>query len=116
MQIFSAEEAGFSTQRLGRVDKMAQGYVDSGKLAGTITLLARGGKTFHHESYGFADLESGAPMQPDSLIRIYSMSKPITSVALMMLYEDGLFHLDDPVSKFIPEIGEMNVYAGINGS
>ena len=102
MQIVSAEEVGFSTQRLGRVDKMAQGYVDQGKLAGTITLLARGGKTFHHEAYGSADLESGVPMQPDSLIRIYSMSKPITSVALMMLYEDGLFHLDDPVSKFIP--------------
>ncbi len=116
MQIVSAEEVGFSSQRLSRVDKMAQGYVDQGKLAGTITLLARGGKTFHQESYGFADLESGAPMQPDSLIRIYSMSKPITSVALMMLYEDGLFHLDDPVSKFIPEIGEMKVYAGGNGS
>ena len=116
MQIVSAEEVGFSSQRLSRVNKMAQGYVDQGKLAGAITLLARGGKTFHHESYGSADLESGAPMQPDSLIRIHSMTKPITSVALMMLYEEGLFHLDDPVSKYIPEIGEMKVYAGGNGS
>ena len=116
MQIVSAEEVGFSSKRLGRVNRMAQGYVDEGKLAGAITLLARGGKTFHHESYGSADLESGAPMQSDSLIRIYSMSKPITSVALMMLYEDGLFHLDDPVSKYIPEIGDMKVYAGSNGS
>ena len=113
MQIVSAEEVGFSTQRLGRVDKMAQGYVDQGKLAGTITLLARGGKTFHHESYGSADLESGAPMQLDSLIRIYSMTKPITSVAVMMLYEEGRFSLDDPVGRFIPELGRMKVYDGM---
>ena len=110
MQIVSAEEVGFSSQRLGRVDQMAQGYVDGGKLAGAITLLARGGKTFHHESYGSADLDSGAPMHLDSLIRIYSMTKPITSVAAMMLWEEGRFQLDDPVSRYIPKLGRMKVY------
>ena len=98
----SPESVGFSSQRLSRINKMMQGYIDDGKLASGLTMLARRGEVFHFEPYGVLDLESGAPVERDTLFRIYSMSKPITSAAVMMLYEEGHFSLDDPVGKFIP--------------
>lgn len=113
MNEVSPEEVGFSSDRLGRINKLMQGYVDEGKLAGAVTMLAREGEVFHFEPYGLADIESGSPMEKDSIFRIYSMTKPITSVAAMMLYEEGLFALDDPVGKFIPELGRMKVYDGM---
>jgi len=75
-----------------------------------ITLVARHGKVVHFQCYGMMDVEAGKPMQPDTIFRIYSMTKPIASVALMMLYEEGRFALDDPVSRFIPEFRDLKVY------
>ena len=112
----SPESVGFSSERLGRVNKMMQGYIDEGKLASGLTMLARRGETFHFEPYGVLDLESGAPVERDTLFRIYSMTKPITSAAVMMLYEEGHFSLDDPVGKFIPELASMKVYDGMGES
>ena len=109
----SPESVGFSSQRLSRVNKMMQGYIDDGKLASGLTMLARRGETFHFEPYGVLDLESGTPVERDTLFRIYSMTKPITSAAVMMLYEEGHFSLDDPVGKFIPELASMKVYDGM---
>ena len=109
----SPESVGFSSQRLSRVNKMMQGYIDDSKLASGLTMLARRGETFHFEPYGVLDLESGTPVERDTLFRIYSMTKPITSAAVMMLYEEGHFSLDDPVGKFIPELASMKVYDGM---
>ena len=111
--VSSPESVGFSSHRLSRVNKMMQGYIDDGKLASGLTILARHGETFHFEPYGVLDLESGAPVERDTLFRIYSMTKPITSAAVMMLYEEGHFSLDDPVGKFIPEFASMKVYDGM---
>ena len=109
----SPESVGFSSQRLSRVNKMMQGHIDDGKLASGLTMLARGGETFHFEPYGVLNLESGTPVERDTLFRIYSMTKPLTSAAVMMLYEEGHFSLDDPVGKFIPELASMKVYDGM---
>ena len=111
--ISSPESVGFSSTRLKRVKRFMQGYIDKGKLASGVTMIARRGETFHFEPYGVLDLESGAPVEHDSLFRIYSMTKPITSVAVMMLYEEGRFALDDPVGKFIPELANLKVYDGM---
>lgn len=89
-----------------------QSYVDQNKLAGLIAMVARCGKVVYFERFGMMDLEAAKPMQFDTIFRIYSMTKPITSVALMMLYEEGLFQLNDPVSKFIPEFANVKVFAG----
>ena len=113
MNTVSPEEVGVSSARLERVNKLMQDYVGSNKLAGISTRLARRGAVYHSENFGVADIESGRPVDDDTIWRIYSMTKPITSVATMMLYEEGLFQLDDPVSDFIPELDGMKVYAGM---
>jgi len=112
MKRCTPEEAGLSSERLQRVDAMAQRYVDEGKLAGLVTLVARQGRVVHFGKCGVRDLETGAPMALDTIFRIYSMTKPITTVALMMLYEQGLFQLRDPVSRFLPDFQTTNVWAG----
>ncbi len=114
----SPEEVGLSSERLKRIGAVMQSYVDQGKLAGLITMVARRGKVVHFERFGMMDREAGKPIWADTIFRIYSMTKPITSAAIMMLYEEGHFQLDDPVSKFIPEFGKMRVftYASADGS
>jgi CubicO group peptidase (beta-lactamase class C family) len=87
-----------------------QGYVDQGRLSGAITIVARRGEIAHVECVGWMDLEAKKPVRLDALYPIFSMTKPVTSVALMMLYEEGLFHLFDPVSKFIPEFKDLQIY------
>lgn len=109
----SPEEVGFSSERLRRVNAWMEGYVSGGKLAGAITMLSRGGETFHFQPYGVSNIDHCAPIQQDTIFRIYSMTKPITSVATMMLYEEGHFSLDDPVGKFIPALARMKVYDGL---
>jgi CubicO group peptidase (beta-lactamase class C family) len=104
------EAAGFSSARLIRVDQAMQRYVDEGTLAGIVTAVARRGRLVHMEKYGLMDVEAGKPMQLDTIFRIYSMTKPITSVAVMMLYEEGRFFLSDPVSKFIPAFEDVKVF------
>jgi CubicO group peptidase (beta-lactamase class C family) len=103
VNIVTPEEVGLSSTRLEHLSTAAQGYVDQGKLAGLITMVARHGKVAHLECYGMMDIEAEKPMQPDAIFRIYSMTKPITCFALMMLIEEGLIALNDPVTKFIPE-------------
>ena len=104
------EEVGFSTERLERIRPVMQGYVDDGRIAGFLTVVARRGKIVHFETIGMGDIENNKPIEADTIFRIHSMSKPITSVAVMMLYEEGHFQLDTPVSKFIPEFENMKVY------
>ena len=104
------EEVGFSAERLERIRPMLQGYVDDGRIAGFLTVVARRGKIVHFETIGMRDIENKKSIERDTIFRIYSMSKPITSVAVMMLYEEGHFQLDTPVSKFIPEFKNMKVY------
>ena len=103
------EAVGLSTERLSRVDKVMEKYVAQQEIAGGVTLLARHGKIAHLGTYGMMDVEAGKPMTPDTIFRIASMTKPITSVAVMMLYEEGHFRLHEPVSKFIPAFKEMHV-------
>ncbi|RKU18908.1 serine hydrolase [Candidatus Poribacteria bacterium] len=104
------EEIGFSAERLGRIRPMLQGYVDKENLPGFLTVVAKRGKIVHFETVGMRDIENKKPIASDTIFRIYSMSKPITSVAVMMLYEEGHFQLGTPVSKFIPEFENMKVY------
>ncbi len=111
MPTITPENVGLSPARLRRLDAVMQRYVDEGKLAGIITLLARHGEVAHCECFGQADIEDQTPMQLDALFRIFSMTKPITSVALLMLYEEGHFQLSDPVARFIPEFKETQVLA-----
>ena len=85
--------------------------VDQGRLAGVVTMVARHGKVVEFEAAGKRDIASGTPMQKDSIFRIYSMSKPITGVAMMMLFEEGKWQLNDPVAKYVPEFANLKVYA-----
>src|SRR5215813_6463138 len=101
------DEVGLSSKRLERIRPVMQRYIDEKKVAGIITAVARHGRLAHFECFGAMDLETGRPMQADALFRIYSMSKPITSVAAMMLYEEGRFQLNDPVSQYIPQFKNM---------
>ena len=102
-------EVGMSEERLARIDNLMRGYVDRGELAGTVTLVARRGHVVHFAAHGYRSVEGGAAMQTDTIFRIASMTKPITSVALMMLFEEGRFKLDDPVSNWIPEFADAQV-------
>lgn len=103
------ESVGLSSERLARLDAFMQGYIDRKEVAGVVTLVARHGKVAHLSAQGYRDKENQAPMTEDTVFRIASMTKPITSVALMMLYEEGHFQLRDPVSKWFPEYGEVRV-------
>jgi len=106
------EHAGLSSQRLRKIDGWMDRQVESGKLAGLSVMISRRGRLAYERHAGLADIARGLPMAPDSILRIYSMTKPLTSVALMMLYEDGLFQLDDPISGVLPCFKAMQVYAG----
>ena len=101
---------GVSAERLERIRPVMQGYVDDGRIAGILTVVARRGKIVHFETVGTRDVENNKPIEADTIFRIHSMSKPITSVAVMMLYEEGHFQLNTPVSDFIPEFKNMKVY------
>ena len=111
-----AEEVGMSADRLDRLDQAMQAYVERGDVAGVVSLVARRGKVVHFSAHGERD--EGAAIGHDAMFRIASMTKPIASVALMMLYEEGRFQLRDPISKWLPEFAEMQVaspltYAGL---
>ena len=101
--------AGMAPERLARITAMMKDLVDQGRVAGTVTLVARNGKVVYHEAAGRRDIEKNVPMTTDTLFRIASMSKAITSVAVMMLVEEGRVHLDDPVSRFIPSFARTTV-------
>ena len=103
-------EVGFDHTRLARIDQHFKCYVDDGRLPGWLIAVARKGQIAHLSTYGQRDIENGRPVELDTLWRVYSMTKPITSVAAMMLYEQGAFELKDPVSKFIPAFADTKVY------
>ena len=107
-----AAEAGLDAERLSRIDAHFARYVADGRLPGWLLTVRRGGHLAHVARCGSRDLEAGLPVTDDTLWRIYSMTKPITSVAAMILYEEGKLALTDPVSAFIPSFGETCVYAG----
>lgn len=111
----SPADVGLSAERLARLDAAMQAEVDAGRKAGIVTLIARRGRVAHLKAYGMAERESGTPMRADSLFRLYSMTKPITSVALLMLYEEGKFQLSDPLEKYIPAFKDVQVLAGMDG-
>ena len=107
-----AAEVGLDQSRLDRIPKHFASYVDTGRLPGWLITVSRHGKLAHVSTYGHRDVEAGLPVEPDTLWRIYSMTKPITSVAAMMLYEEGRFQLTDPVRKYIPSFAESRVFTG----
>ena len=105
----SPEEVGMSSERLQRVTALMQRHIDQNLLAGTVSLIARHGKVVHLEAQGFANKEAGVPMATDNIFTIMSMTKPIVTVALMTLYEEGHFLLDAPISKWLPEYADKTV-------
>ena len=107
-------EVGFSAERLERLEAGMHQMVNDGKLAGVITMLARHGKVVHVDTAGVKNVETGEPLERDSIFRIFSMTKPIIGAAMMMLYEEGKWRLNDPVTRYIPEFADLKVYAGEN--
>jgi CubicO group peptidase (beta-lactamase class C family) len=103
------EREGFSTERLERLTTHMQQRVADGTMVGGLGLIARNGRVIYEQTYGQADREAGKPMTKETIFRIYSMTKPITALALMMLYEEGKFFLNDPVAMYIPELANLEV-------
>ena len=112
MQVIAPEVVGMSAERLSNISAKLQTYVDDRKVAGFVSLVARDSEVVHFETCGYRDVEQQLPMERDTLFRIYSMTKPITSIALMMLYEQGKFQLFEPVSRYIPAFGNTKVLSG----
>src|SRR4030095_1049351 len=100
---------GLANERLQRITTVMNEHVAKGRIAGAIGLIARHGKVGYFETYGFQDKEANVAMKKDTIFRMYSMTKPITGVAVLLLYEEGKFFLSDPVSKYLPELGNLKV-------
>ena len=109
------EDVGLSSAGMARLTRHVQAYVDAGKFPGAISMVQRRGKVVHFQTYGRRDLEAGTPVEPDTIFRIYSMTKPIVSVGLMTLYEEGCLQLDDPVSQYLPQFRGLKVLADGTG-
>ncbi len=105
---------GVIVDRLGRIDSAISTEIEAGGIAGAVALIVRNGEVVYHKSFGLADIESKVPMRTDSIFRIASMTKAITSVAAMVLYEQGHFQLNDPVAKYLPEFAQMSVISGVD--
>ena len=110
------EDAGMSNERLARIDTYFQNLVTKKQIPGAVTLIIRNGKIVHNKTYGYSDIESGTALKKDNIFRIASQSKAITALAVMMLYEEGKFQLDEPVSKYIPEFKSPRVLDRLNWS
>lgn len=102
--------AGMSKERLQRMDDYFHRLVDEGRIAGVVTWIARRGEVVHEDAYGMADIAAQRPMANDTFFYVYSMTKPVTSVALLMLYEEGRFQLSDPVARYLPELANLRLY------
>jgi CubicO group peptidase (beta-lactamase class C family) len=107
-------EVGLSPEGLARLDEALQAYVDAGVLAGVSTLVARHGRVVHTRILGVDDVATGKPLTPDTLFRIFSMTKPVTAVAMTILHDRGLWDLDDPIAKHLPEFEGVRVFAGFD--
>ncbi|RYF94986.1 MAG: class A beta-lactamase-related serine hydrolase [Caulobacteraceae bacterium] len=108
------ESVGFSSERLAKLDATMKALVDRGAVPGVVTYVARHGKVVHQSIYGKADLATGAPLKEDTLYRMYSQTKPVTGVAMMILFEEGRWKLDEPVTKYVPEFNDLKVYKGVD--
>ena len=109
-----AKQAGMSTAKLHQISPAVKKLIDAQKLAGAVVVVANKGKVVYRGSFGWADVEGQQPMRMDTVFRIYSMTKPITSIAVLMLHERGLLDIDAPVSAYIPEFENLKVYSGEN--
>ena len=112
MTVVKPEAVGFSSERLERLHAYMKQVIDNKELSGMVTILARHGKVVDYWNYGQRDMASGAPMSKDTIFRDFSMTKPVTGVAMMILYEQGKWLPSDPISKFIPEFANLKVYKG----
>ena len=110
------ETVGFSSQRLERLHAAVQKKIDDKQMPGMVTVLARHGKIVDFQTYGKKDLAGGAPMDKDTIFRIYSMTKPVTGVAMMILYEQGKWNPDDRISQHIPEFAHLKVFKGMDAN
>ena len=104
------EDVGLSTERLARIDKAIEASISQRRIAGAVAIIARHGKVAYHKAFGMADVEARRPMRTDDMFRLYSMTKPVISVALLTLYEEGRFQLTDPLEKFIPGFKNTKVF------
>ena len=110
----SPESVGFSSERLENLHRIIQGEIEDKQLAGAITILARHGKIVDYRVYGESDIDSHRPMAKDTIFRDYSMSKPVTGVAMMILFEQGKWLPNDPIAKYIPEFKNLKVFNGVD--
>lgn len=116
MTVAKPESVGFSSERLERLHALMQEAVDAKQLPGAVTLLARHGKVVDYRTYGMRDAASGAAMTRDTIFRAFSMTKPVTGVAMMLLYEQGKWLPSDPIAKYIPEFAHLKVCKGVDGA
>lgn len=116
LSLVKPESVGFSSERLDRLHAFMQAEVDQKQLPGIVTLLARHGKVLDYRAYGLRDVASGSPMTKDTIFRDFSMTKPVTGVAMMILYEQGKWLPSDPISKFIPEFAHLKVSKGVDAT
>ena len=114
LTVVKPESVGFASERLERLHALIQGEIDDKKLPGAVTILARHGKVVEYRTYGKKDLASGAAMTKDTIFRDYSMTKPVTGVAMMILYEEGKWLPSDPIAKYVPEFAHLKVFKGMD--
>jgi CubicO group peptidase (beta-lactamase class C family) len=114
MTVVPPESVGFSSARLERLHALIQNEIDQKQIAGAVTILARHGKVVDYRAYGLRDIASADPMTKDTIFRDYSMTKPATGVAMMILYEEGKWMPSDPISKYIPEFAHLKVFTGVD--
>ena len=110
LQPYTKTAQGFSQARLKNIDEVMNKYIDANKLVGTLSLVARNGEIVHLSANGLRDKENALPMTEDTIFRIYSMTKPITAAAAMTLWEQGKFQMNDPITKYLPELANLKVY------
>ena len=110
------EELGFSAARLARIDSLIQPLVASGQVPGAVVFIARNGRVAYHKAFGYRDIGTKAPLKPDDIFRIASQSKAITSAAVMLLWEEGRFGLDDPIERYLPEFAKPTVLTKFNAA
>src|SRR5512134_3226184 len=110
------ESVGISATRLSRLDAAVQADITAGRLPGVVVAVARRGKVVYQKAFGVANLATREPMRTDALFRLYSMTKPIASVALLTLYEQGKFRLTDPLDRYLPQFANVKVYKGTDAN
>jgi CubicO group peptidase (beta-lactamase class C family) len=116
MTVVKPESVGFSSERLERLHSLLQQTVDRRELPGAVTILARHGKVIDYRAYGMKDIAAGAPLTKDAIFRAYSMTKPMTAVAMLQLYEQGKWLPSDPIAKYIPEFAQLKVFKGVDAA